>query len=192
MKCANCRKENLITAKYCSSCGNGFSEKERQDAWDGTVWGKLDKLKEAKEWITLEKITGSKIFKAALLVLIILWGLMSGGNKGDRMLILESSDYTVRYNSKLDEYYVFTDKNEVDLDLYLPGKPQGIIVTSNTLEINVTSSTLEGAELDRREYEIGEKITLTRSDDVIYHIEGVYEKSEKYINLIVYDSALLQ
>ena len=182
MKCAECGKENLVTAKYCSSCGNEFSEKERQAAWDETVWGKLEKLKEAKEWLTLEKITGNKIFRIALLVLIVLWGVMSGGNRGNRMLILESSEYTVRYNSELDEYYVFTDRNEVDLDLYLPGKPQGI---------TVTSSTLEGAPLDRKDYEIGDKITLSRSDEVLYHIEGVYEKSEKDIDLIVYDSALL-
>ena len=182
MKCVKCGKENLVTARFCSSCGNEFTEKERQAAWDDTFWGKLDKLKEAKEWITLEKITGSRIFKAGLLVLIILWGIMSGGNKGNKMLILESSDYTVRYNSKLDEYYVFTDKDEVDLDLYLPGKPQGI---------TVTSSTLEGVQLDKKEYEIGDRITLSRSDDVLYHIEGVSEKSEKDIDLIVYDSALL-
>ena len=178
MKCRKCEKENLIKAQYCSSCGSEFSDEERQAAYDETIWGKLDKIKEAKEWITLDKITGSKYFKIALLVLIILWGIMSGGNKGDKMLILESDDYTVRYNSNLDEYYVFTGKEEVDLDLYLPGKPQGI---------TVTSSTLDGSRLDQREYEIGDRITLIRSDNVLYHISGEYEKEQKDIDLIVYD-----
>ena len=182
MKCKKCGKENLLKAQYCSFCGNEFTEEERQAAYDATIWGKLDKLEEAKEWITLNKITGSKYFKVALLILIILWGIMSGGNRGDKMMILDSSDYTIRYNSNLDEYYVFTDKDEVDLNLYLPGKPQGI---------TVTSTTLDGSELGQKEYVIGDKVTLIKSDSVLYHVAGNYEKQEKDLDLIVYDMACL-
>ncbi|MBR0451632.1 MAG: zinc ribbon domain-containing protein [Oscillospiraceae bacterium] len=180
MKCKKCGHENLIKAQYCSSCGYKFSDEERQAAYDKTFWGKLDKIQEAKEWITLDKITGSKYFKIALLILIILWGIMSKSNMGTEMMLLESDEYTVRYNSNLDEYYVFTDKNEVDLNLYLPGKPTGI---------TVTSTTLDGSPINQEEYAIGDKVTLVRSDSVLYHVVGEYEKAEKNIDLIVYDIA---
>ena len=92
MKCTKCGQENLLKAQFCSSCGYRFSDEERQAAYDATVWGKLDKISEAKDWITLNKITGNKFFRIAVLVLIILWGIMSGGNRGDKMMILESDD----------------------------------------------------------------------------------------------------
>ena len=49
MKCKNCGKENLIKAQYCQDCGQPFTDQERQTAYDQTFWGKLDKLKKAKE-----------------------------------------------------------------------------------------------------------------------------------------------
>ena len=101
---------------------------------------------------------------------------------GTEMMLLESDDYTVRYNSNLDEYYVFTDKNEVDLNLYLPGKPSGI---------TVTSTTLDGSQINEEEYAVGDKVTLIKSDSVLYHVAGEYEKAEKNIDLIVYDMASL-
>ena len=182
MKCTKCGHENLLKAQYCSSCGYRFSDEERQAAYDATVWGKLDKISEAKDWITLNKITGNKFFRIAVLALIILWGIMSGGNRGDRMMILESDDYAVRYNSNQNEYYVFTDKDEVDLNLYIPGTPQGI---------SVSSETLDGSSIDQEEYEIGERITLIKSDGILYRVTGEYEKNEKELDLIVYDMSLL-
>ena len=182
MKCSKCGNENLIQSRFCSSCGSEIPEETRQAAYDKTFWGKLDKLKEAKDWLTFDKITGNKFFRAALLALIVIIGILSGGNKGNRMYIIESDEYDVRYNSAMNEYYVFTEENEVDLQLYLPGRPDGV---------TVSSSTLEGEVLDEKSYELGEKITLPKSDSVIYHIEGIYEKSRQDIDLIVYDSAYL-
>ena len=182
MKCEKCGHENLLKAQYCSSCGNRFTDEERQAAFDETIYGKFDKLIEVKEWITLSKITDNKFFRIAVLVMIIIAGLLTGGNKGSSMMILESDDYTVRYNSNLEEYYVFTDKNEVDVDLYLPGKPEGLVVTG---------MTLDGKVLDQKEYALGDKVTLIKSDNVLYHVSGEYEKAEKSIDLIVYDLAVL-
>ena len=182
MKCGKCGHENLIKARYCSSCGNMFTEEERQAAWDATFWGKLDKVKEAKEWITLEKVTGNKFFRIALLALIIVIGIIAGGNRGSCMMILESGDYVVRYNEALGEYYVFTEKEDVDINLYLPGKPEGV---------KVTSMSLDRDKLSEREYAVGDTITLERSSGVLYRIAGEYGEEEKNIDLIVYDISLL-
>ena len=182
MKCKECGHENLTKAQYCSSCGYKFTDKERQAAYDATFFGKLDKLEDIKGWVTLSKITGSKYAKIGLILLIILWGIMSKSNMGTEMMILESDDYTVRYNSNLDEYYIFTEKDEVDLNLYLPGKPEGITVTSNDLD---------GSEFAQKEYAIGERVTLVKSDAVLYNVAGNYEKLEKDLNLIVYDTSVL-
>ena len=182
MTCRECGHENLIKARYCSSCGTMFTEEERKAAWDATFWGKLDRLKEAKQWITLEKVTGNWIFRILVLAAIVVFGLIAGGSKGSSMMILESDDYAVRYNAELGEYYVFTEKDEVDLNLYLPGKPEGV---------KVTSVTLDSDELSEREYAVGDTITLERSAEVMYRIVGEYGEEEKDIDLIVYDMSAL-
>ena len=70
----------------------------------------------------------------------------------------------------------------MDLNLYLPGKPQGI---------SVSSETLDGSQLDQEEYEIGERITLIKSDGILYRVTGEYEKNQKELDLIVYDMSVL-
>ena len=72
MKCRNCGKENLLKAHYCHNCGHPFSDEERQAAYDSTIWGKLDKLKKMKEFITLEAITSHPVFRALFLALLII------------------------------------------------------------------------------------------------------------------------
>jgi hypothetical protein len=49
MKCSKCGNENIIKACYCSGCANEFSEKERKDAYNKTIYGKIEKLEKKNE-----------------------------------------------------------------------------------------------------------------------------------------------
>lgn len=120
MKCKNCGKENLIKAHYCYGCGHPFTEKERQSAYDSTLWGKLDKLKKAKQIVTLEAVTSHPVFRVLFLALLIIIGVLTGTNKGSVMRPLESDAYAVAYDRKQNEYYLFSEEEEVAVPLYLP------------------------------------------------------------------------
>ena len=50
MKCMKCGYENPTTAEYCHMCGTAFTEQQRQEAYDRTIFGKLDRLENLKGW----------------------------------------------------------------------------------------------------------------------------------------------
>ncbi len=182
MKCKNCGKENLLKAQYCHGCGHPFTEEERQAAYDSTVWGKLDKLKKAKEFATLEAITSHPVFRVMFLALLIIVGVLTNTNKGSVMRPLESEEYTVGYNQKLEEYYLFTEKDSVAVPLYLPGKPEKVRISADKEEENIFT----------REYALGESPVLTKDPSVIYTVYGVYEGKEEKITILLYDGFLFR
>ena len=180
MKCKNCGKENLIQAHYCVSCGHPFGEEERQAAYNDTIWGKLDQLKEAKEIVTLEAITSHPVFRVMFLALLIIIGILTNTNKGSVMRPLESEEYTVGYNQKLEEYYLFTEKDSVAVPLYLPGKPEKVRISADKEEENVFT----------REYALNESPVLTKDPSVVYTVYGVYEGKEEKITVLLYDPSV--
>lgn len=182
MKCRNCGKENLLKAHYCHNCGHPFSDEERQAAYDSTIWGKLDKLKKMKEFITLEAITSHPVFRALFLALLIIIGVLTNTNKGDVMRPLESEEYTVTYNQKRKEYYLFTEEDSVAVPLYLPGKPEKIKISADKGNENVFT----------REYSLNESPVLTKDPSVVYTMYGIYEGKEEKIIVLLYDPSVLE
>ncbi len=182
MKCRNCGKENLLKAHYCHSCGNPFSEEERQAAYDSTFWGKLDKLKNLKEIVTLEAITSHPLFRVLFLVLLIIIGVLTNTNKGSVMRPLESKEYTVAYNQDLEEYYLFTEENSIAVSLYLPGKPEKVRISADKDNENVFI----------KEYDLGESPVLTKDPSVVYTVYGVYKEKEDKITVLLYDPSVLE
>lgn len=181
MKCKNCGKENLIRAQYCQDCGQPFTDQERQTAYDQTFWGKLDKLKKAKEIVTLEAVTSHPIFRALFLALLVFVGVITGNNKGTVMRPLESENYTVAYNQEKDEYYLFTELDSVPVPLYLPGVPKGVRISAES----------ENGDVDTKEYTVSENPVLARDSSVVYTIYGVYEDTEEMIRVLIYDPSVL-
>ena len=96
MICKNCHTENITKAKFCQHCGSAFTDEQREEAYDRTISGMIDKLEKWKGYITLEAITGHPVFKTLILVAILIWGLLLGRTNGNQMLILESEAYRVR------------------------------------------------------------------------------------------------
>ncbi len=182
MKCKNCGKENLIKAQYCHNCGHPFTREERQSVYDSTVWSKLDKLKKAKEFITLETFTSHPVFRILFLALLILIGVLTNTNKGTVMRPLESDEYTVGYNQELEEYYLFTEKDSVAVPLYLPGKPEKVRISADKEDNHVFT----------REYNLSESPVLTKDSSVVYTVYGVYEGKEEKITVLLFDRSVLK
>ena len=176
MKCSNCGKENLLSAKYCAGCGSPFTDEERQAAYDKTFYGKLDKIKEAKSWISLNKITSNIVFRILFLAAIIALGILGGNNRGTEMTVLESSQYRVYYNEDTRDYFLATDMDSVSVELYLPGKPEGLTVMTLNSESEMIAED---------SYNIGDRIVLPRDPDKMYIIEGDYEDTTREIRMMI-------
>ena len=126
MICKNCQKNNITKAKFCRRCGHAFTDEQRQQAYDRTIYGRIDKLEKWKGYITLEAITGHPIFKTVVLVAILIWGLLLGRTNGNQMLILESDAYRVQQYATTGDYYVLTQQPSVSVSLYLPQQVESL------------------------------------------------------------------
>lgn len=126
MICKNCQTKNINKAQFCRNCGSAFTDEQRQEAYDRTVFGKLDKLEKWKGYVTLDAITGHPIFKTVVLVAILIWGLFLGRTNGNQMLILESESYRVQQHATTGDYYVLTDQDSVYVSLYLPRQAETV------------------------------------------------------------------
>ena len=129
MHCPKCLKNVPYGAKYCRSCGEAIPEAERSAAYKKTLWGRLQQLEDWYKTLTLKKLTGSVVFKILILVLILAVGVVNIVKNGVALKILESDAYSAQYNTKLEEYYILTDADEVVLSLYIPNRAESLILT---------------------------------------------------------------
>lgn len=180
MKCKYCGKENVVQASYCVHCGKAFPEEEKKEAFAKTVWGKLQKLHELRVIADLSVITGNRIFRALFLLGLLLLGFLFSNNQGSQLRLLESPDYRLAYNDTAKEYYLFSDQEEIVLQLYLPGKPEGIRVYS----LNEAGEVLQTEELSITEAPVLERESSS------YRISGVYSDKEESLQLRIYSSEL--
>ena len=180
MKCTECGHENLIKAKYCAKCGHPFTEEQRKAAYNATIFGKLDMMKKAKSYATLSFITGQMWFKVLMLAIVILYGILTHANQGTKMKILESDAYTVDHNTQLNEYYLYTDLDELTVQLYVPGKPSGV-------EVHTCAD--DGTEISAKTFALSDPIVLMKQDGVQYRIDAVYDNDSRELTVLVYDSA---
>lgn len=175
MICNECQTKNITKAQFCSHCGNAFTDVERQQAYDKTIFGILDKLEEWKGYATLEFITGHPIFKTAVLVLILLWGLWLGRTNGNDMIILEGDTYRVQQNTENGDFYILTEDNQIPLNLYLPQQAQALQLqmVENDAVIYETSFTVE------------DEIHLDSTDQAHYLITANYGSYSEQITIYV-------
>ncbi len=141
MHCPKCLKYVPYGAKYCQNCGEAIPDTVRKNAYQKTLWGKLQRLEDWYKTLALKKVTDSIIFKAFILAVILGYGLFNLYLNGTQLKIMDSDMYDVQYNTKLDEYYVLTEADEVVLNLYIPNK-------ASTLHL--TGYDAEGAVLEER------------------------------------------
>lgn len=165
MKCKNCKTENPIKAVYCRSCGEKFSEEERKQAYESTIYGKIDRFLELKSWVTLSKITGH--FLTRILIVFGLAALVFFNLKanGKNLSIRTNADYQLAYNSQLEEYYVQTELPEVNLSVYVPQKTNSLI-----LEVYRGTELLESRSID-----LSEGVVVQKNAEWRYKMNASYE-----------------
>lgn len=120
MICNKCNKEIDYGTRYCINCGNKVSRDNWQETYDRTFWGKLQKAEDKICNWKLVKFYFSKTFKILLFVCLVIytgWQLYT-----DRMSMtfLESDSYEIQYNEMFDEYYILSDNEKFNLELYIP------------------------------------------------------------------------
>jgi len=172
MKCINCKTENIMKADYCKACGRQFTPQEKEAAYNKTLFGIIDKILDLKSYITLDFITGSNLFKAATLIVIILYSLIVLKINGNRIRILESPRYEVEYNKNTDKYFLVTEDEYVNLSLYIPEKTR-----------QITVFTLDDNEeiISRQDYSPEDEITLAYQPNQHYAIADDKQQLELFV-----------
>jgi hypothetical protein len=150
MICNACGHNNITKANYCENCGAAFTDEQRQKAYDKTVYGKIEKLEKIKGYLTIEAITSHPVFRIAVLVVILVVGLLVGRPHGNAMTILKNDAYSVAQNSQTGEYYLLTDREQVQVDLYFPKKTEQLTVTrgdqTDTLDLTANQAPVLTAD----------------------------------------------
>lgn len=168
MRCGKCGNESILTANYCRFCGAPFSEEEQKKAYDKTVFGMLDRIEDLKGWVDLSKITGNRIVRIVVLIVLLGLVLFNVYRNGSHLAIQQSPDYTVAYNQEKNEYYILTEKEEIGLNTYLPRATDTITV----------SCFVDGVESYSVQEAPDAAIKLARIDDGYYVIHADYEDGD--------------
>lgn len=180
MKCSKCAEENIIKANYCQKCGNKFSDKEKEKAYNKTVYGKYDLFKKWYSRLSLEAFTSHIIFKIASLVIILAVGIYTLLTIGINTKILNSDDYEIFYNEKEAVYYLLVDDklDEVNVYLYKPNRLSNLNIVHYDNDDNV---------LDEVNYEDNKEIILKTYNDDYYVLESKYSNNKmENLKVIVY------
>ena len=180
MKCHKCKSENIIKAKYCQKCGEKFTDKDREEAYQKTIFGKIDSFLKIKGFVTLSVITGNIFFKIASLLVVLGIGLYFLFTMGIHTKILNSKDYEIFYNNKNSEYYLVVDdsKDSIELNLYRPNRVKELVIYTYDLEDKETSMNKVSKDYN---------ITLNTSSDNYHIIKSKYSNKKKdQLKLYVY------
>ncbi len=179
MKCHKCKYENIVKASYCQKCGEKFTDKEKEIAYNKTIYGKIDKLKEIKDIVTLNIITGNIVFKIASLLIVLGIGLYFLLTVGINTKILKSNDYQIFYNKEIKEYYLLVDDNydKVNVAMYLPNRIKDLTI----YHYNLDDTLLEQENVKKED-----KISLDTYKEDYYIIESKYRKKTDQMKIFVY------
>ena len=116
------------------------------------------------------KVFNNRIFRVALLILLIIGGIYINTNK-EQYAIIPGEEYRVEYNQSLNEYYLYTDDDYINLKLYLTNDVSTVVVNTYSYDdIAISNAT----------YGVNDRIILNRD------IDGYYEIIENDISFNVY------
>ena len=156
MYCKKCWHRNILKAEYCRSCGEPFTEEEREAAYKKTPFGWIDKFLELKAWTTLGPITGSNWFRILVLAGIALYALAVLLVNGTHMRIMNSPDYDVQLNTTTGMYTLKTEEDTVALRLYIPQQVESYdVLTMDQYSEILAQQTFDPEEAPVLEYQPG-------------------------------------
>lgn len=177
MKCIKCRCKNINKANYCKNCKYHFSKEEQEAAKSITFFGKLEKLEKVYNIITLNAITGHIIFKILSIVIILGLGIYITLSN-DKINVLESDNYLVKYNKNENEYYLISKEKNIPLNLYL---------SNNIKTINIKHKDKNNNLINEKQYDKVDEISLSiNSNEDYYLINADKDTLKLYIYLEEY------
>ena len=179
MKCPKCNTKNIVKASYCKECKYEFTEEEQDKAYSKTIYGKLEKIEEWYNHLTLATITDHIAFKIITILIVLLGGLYYYFTRGIDTSILQSNTYEVYYNDKNDEYYLVIDDEtkEIKLNLYIPNR---------VMKIDIEHYDLENKLLDKEVFEEDKGINLKAYKSDYYILKSVYDTKTEKMKVFVY------
>ena len=163
MICRECKTENRIKANFCTHCGHPFTDAERDAAYAKTIYGRFEKLEALWKTVSLDKITGSSIVKVLSLVAVLVLGGYSVLKNGTQFRPLEHDSYELQYNQKVNEYYLISQQDNIQLQLYLPKQAD---------EVTIVQLNENNELLSTETFSLSEDIILLNQSDVLYQIEA--------------------
>lgn len=179
MKCIKCRTVNVHNANYCKKCAYEFSEKEQEAAEKWTFIGIIKRFEKFKEKVTFGWLFDHLAFKIGSILGVLCIGIGFMLNNGTSFAVAESDNYTANYNEEKNEYYLYSEKDKAELNLYIPKRVENLNIKHYDGNSKVIS------DLD---YKVTDNIVLYGNlEDDYYVLEANYsdDKSDK-LKLFIY------
>ena len=179
MKCIKCGTKNIHNANFCKKCAYEFSLAEQKAAEKWTIIGMVKRIEDFKDKISFSWIFDSLIFKIVSVLVVLFIGLSFVFNNGSDFKLLESGNYSIKYNEELKEYYLFSNTNKVDLSMYVPREID---------KFNVKLYDDKDFVLSDVDYKVDDNIVLYSNDNLSYYVlEAKYnDKDSDILKLFVY------
>lgn len=174
MKCIKCRTINVHNANYCKKCAYKFSKQEQEAAEKWTFIGMLKRYEKFKKNIKFGWLLDHWAFKVGSVLGVLLIGISFMLTNGTSFKVAESDNYKVEYNEKLDEYYLYSDKDKVELSLYIPRSVDSLNIKHydenekifRDDEFGVTDNIVLYGNLDKDYYVLEAKYNENDSDKI--------------------------
>ena len=140
MKCSKCGKRNVTQANYCIRCGNRFTNDERNKSKSI-----LRVIVNIKKWYAntpIKKITDSTFYKIGTILVNIINGIVCILLNGNYLKLMESDNYSYTYDNNIGAYRLYLNKDESNINLYLPHKVNKFYVNVYDKSDNVISKNV--------------------------------------------------
>ena len=188
LKCT-CKYENDFSVRYCRGCGQDYRQKEHKEfvkeAYERTVWHEFENIKEDVENLPgiigfYKKYLDNTLVKLLIILLCLLPAFLIRAKFGSTFRMLESEQYTVQYNETADEYHLFTELDEITVEMYCPGE-------ISSLESHLMD---DGGEiLETLEYSLEDPVTLKPMETGYVRLEALYADGRvEGMNLYVFQT----
>ena len=156
MNCEKCEAPLSYGTKYCNTCGEKVPKGAYDAEYNDTIWAKIDKVKDEYDSLAFKKITGNIIFKIVVLLVVVgyFFFAMYGNLNGIRLK--ENKAYTISYNTKLDEYYIYPNGAKANLEMYAPIGTDKLVFTAMTGGKIADEKTFTVEQYEKEGYEVKE------------------------------------
>ncbi len=108
----------------------------------------------------LSIIFNNRLFRIIILISLLVIGIYININH-QQYAIIPSDDYRVEYNKNLNEYYLYTNDDYIDLKLYL---------NKDVDQITISAYTMDGTNIYNNSYSINDQIMLNKDTNIYYQI----------------------